>query len=86
MKWPMIGPLDKAVYNAMEFSRGMAEAYFINSMLEQIEGLTALLEKGMLDESHRKATEILLEQLETTFYENMVNIPKKEPDGGRKNF
>jgi len=86
MKWPMVGPLDRAVYDAVQFSRGMAEAYFINSLLLQIENLTELLEKEALDESHRKATEILLQQLETTFYENIVKLPAEGSDGGRKNF
>jgi hypothetical protein len=86
MKWPMVGPLDHAVLNAVEFSRGMAEAYFIDQMLKQMDSLTALLEQETLDESHRKATEILLEQLETTFFENIVSDPAEEPSGGRKNF
>jgi hypothetical protein len=86
MKWPLIGPLDDAIYNAVDFSRGMAEAYFIDSTLQRIESLTAMLEKEALDESHRKATEILLEQLETTFYRNIVGQPVEDSDGGRKNF
>ena len=86
MKWPMVGPLDEALYNSVQFGRGMAEAYFISQMLEQIESLTAVLETDTLDESHRKATEILLEQLETTFYENIVREPVEDSGGGRKNI
>ena len=86
MKWPLIGPLDDAIYDAVDFSVGMADAYSIFSMLQQIESLTTMLEKEVLDESHRKATEILLEQLETTFYRNIVRKPVEDSDGGRKNF
>ena len=66
-----IGPLDKALYDGMCFAQGMAQSYFISSVLKQIEGLTVLLESEELDEPHKRATQVLLEQLEMTFYENM---------------
>ena len=85
-KKPYIGPLDKAFYNAMAFTEGMTQAYFINNMLKQIDSLTALLEDDNLEEKHREVTEMLLKELEDTFYQTIIAIPEEDTEHGRKNF
>ena len=85
MKKPYIGPLDKALYDAIKFGEGVAQAYFISETLKQIEDLTKLLDESDLDGPYKKATEMLLEQLENTFYENMTAI-HEEDQSGRQNI
>ena len=83
MNKPYIGPLDKVVYDAMMFSAGMATCYFITTMLKQIESLTSLLEDERLEGAHKKATEILLQQLEQNFYDHIEMLPDEDSNSGR---
>ena len=85
-KKPYIGPLDKALYDAMAFTEGMTQAYFISNMLKQIDSLTALLEDDNLEEKHREITETLLKELEDTFYQTIIAKPEEDTERGRKNF
>ena len=71
-KKPYIGPLDKAFYDAMAFTEGMTQAYFISNMLKQIDSLTALLEDDNLEEKHREITETLLKELLNTLLSSIT--------------
>jgi len=87
MSKPWIGPIDKALYDAISFGEGMAKAHLINQMLKQIDSLTTLLEDDKLEETHRKVTELLLEQLEQTFYDTIIPVPVDEDsENGRTNI
>jgi hypothetical protein len=82
---PYIGPLDKALWDGMCFGEGMTKAFFISSMLQRIEDLTSLLENDSMGDEYKRATELLLEQLETTFY-TCMRVSGEDLESGRKNI
>ena len=70
-----IGPLDEAYIKALTFSQNLANALYLNDLLQRIEKLENLLQEDLTSPT-RGATELLLEQLNNTL-QDMI-MPEKE--------
>ena len=73
----LIGPLGEAYVKAVTFAHNLADAFYLNDLLQRIEKLENLLEEDLLPPT-RNATELLLEQLNNNLQDML--LPRTEDE------
>ncbi len=74
----LIGPLGEAYVKAVTFAHNLADAFYLNDLLQRIEKLENLLEEEDLLPPTRNATELLLEQLNNNLQDML--LPRTEDE------